>query len=86
MPADSTMRCLGPAFFLALLWLAGVVAAAATADLWAVPAYDEMDWDQLYSKDEIEKWFTDNHNEPVMVFPPVWSREWADDEVITAIK
>lgn len=41
------MSRLGPAFFLALIWLAGVLVAAATADLWTVPAYDAMDWDHL---------------------------------------
>jgi peptide/nickel transport system permease protein len=47
MPADTTLSRLGPAFFLAMLWLATVVITAATADLWAIPAYDAMDWDQL---------------------------------------
>jgi peptide/nickel transport system permease protein len=41
------MSRLGPAFFLSLLWLAAVVVAAATADLWTVPAFDAMDWDHL---------------------------------------
>ncbi len=33
------------AFWLAVLWLAVVVAAAATAGWWTVPAFDAMDWD-----------------------------------------
>ncbi|MGD8333586.1 MAG: ABC transporter permease [Desulfobacterales bacterium] len=35
----------GGIFWLAVIWLAIVVAAAATADWWAVPAFDAMDWE-----------------------------------------
>ncbi len=35
----------GGTFWLAVIWLAIVVAAAATAGWWAVPAFDTMDWD-----------------------------------------
>ena len=37
----------GALFWMAVVWLAAVVASAATADGWAVPAYDVMDWDHL---------------------------------------
>ena len=47
MPIDSPNNRPGIVFCLAVLWLATVVASAATVGGWAVPAYDVMDWDHL---------------------------------------
>ena len=47
MPIDSPNNRPGIVFCLAVMWLAAVVASAATVGGWAVPAYDVMDWDHL---------------------------------------
>lgn len=47
MPAKHTTTRPGVLFWLATLWLAAVVLAAAAAGIWTVPDYDAMDWDQV---------------------------------------
>ncbi len=45
MPVKAAKPRPGWTFWLAVFWLAVVVASAATAGWWAVPAFDAMDWD-----------------------------------------
>lgn len=47
MPIKTAKARPGWAFWLAVFWLAVVVASAATAGWWAVPAFDTMDWNSL---------------------------------------
>jgi peptide/nickel transport system permease protein len=45
MSANAAKARPGWTFWLAVIWLVVVVASAATAGWWAVPAFDTMDWD-----------------------------------------
>jgi peptide/nickel transport system permease protein len=45
MPVNVAKARPGWTFWLAVIWLAIVVASAATVGWWAVPAFDAMDWD-----------------------------------------
>jgi 2-keto-3-deoxy-L-rhamnonate aldolase RhmA len=49
MPANAAKARPGLTFWLPVIWLAAVIAAAATAGLWAVPAFDFMALDNLHA-------------------------------------
>lgn len=58
MSVNAPPTRLGVTFWLALFWLAIVVVSAATADWWAVPAFDVMDWDNLSALPGVRKFDT----------------------------
>ena len=45
MPDNAAKVRPGWMFWLAVIWLAIIIAAAATVERWSVPAFDAMDWD-----------------------------------------
>ena len=45
MPVNAAKARPGWTFWVAVLWLGFVAVSAVTADWWAVPAFDSMDWD-----------------------------------------